>query len=101
LLDCFLCKRPHTSAERRGGVQSDFEQRLARSGAVRVRSGLRGLIELLFRNPVPGEEFVEPGLRSIRDAAEAAGYNRHFSLGLVSGSACLGMLIPLSLLMVV
>ena len=30
-----------------------------------------------------------------------AGYNRHFSLGLVSGSACLGMLIPPSLLMVV
>ncbi len=30
-----------------------------------------------------------------------AGYNRHFALGLVSGSACLGMLIPPSLLMVV
>ena len=30
-----------------------------------------------------------------------AGYERHFSLGLISGSACLGMLIPPSLLMVV
>jgi len=30
-----------------------------------------------------------------------AGYDRHFSLGLISGSACLGMLIPPSLLMVV
>jgi C4-dicarboxylate transporter, DctM subunit len=30
-----------------------------------------------------------------------AGYNSHFSLGLISGSACLGMLIPPSLLMVV
>jgi len=30
-----------------------------------------------------------------------AGYNPHFSLGLISGSACLGMLIPPSLLMVV
>ena len=29
------------------------------------------------------------------------GYNPHFSLGLISGSACLGMLIPPSLLMVV
>jgi C4-dicarboxylate transporter, DctM subunit len=30
-----------------------------------------------------------------------AGYSPHFSLGLISGSACLGMLIPPSLLMVV
>jgi len=30
-----------------------------------------------------------------------AGYERHFSLGLISGSACLGMLIPPSLLLVV
>lgn len=30
-----------------------------------------------------------------------AGYESHFSLGLISGSACLGMLIPPSLLMVV
>ena len=30
-----------------------------------------------------------------------AGYDRHFSLGLISGSACLGMLIPPSLLLVV
>lgn len=30
-----------------------------------------------------------------------AGYNPHFSLGIISGSACLGMLIPPSILMVV
>ena len=63
----------YASAEDRGGVQSDFERRLARSGAVRVRSGLRGLIELLLRNPVPGKEFFEPGLRRLGDPAEHVG----------------------------
>ena len=38
-----------------------------------MRSGLRGLIELLLRNPVPGEEFFEPGLRRLRDPAEDIG----------------------------
>ena len=38
-----------------------------------MRSGLRGLIELLLRNPVPGKEFFEPGLRRLRDPAENIG----------------------------
>ena len=36
----------------------------------RVGSGLRGAIELLLGDPVPGEEFVEPALRGSGDAAE-------------------------------
>ena len=39
----------------------------------RAGSGLRGLIELLLRNPVPGKEFFEPGLRRLRDPAEHVG----------------------------
>ena len=39
----------------------------------RAGSGLRGAIELLPGSPVPGEQFVEPGLRRVRDAAEDIG----------------------------
>ena len=35
-----------------------------------MRSDLCGLIELSFRDLVPGEEFVEPPLRHLGDAGE-------------------------------
>ena len=39
----------------------------------RAGSGLRGPIELLPGDPVPGEEFVEPAPRRVRDAVEDIG----------------------------